>query len=776
MNHRAITIRDPLPQKIESTRSHEETHASPTVFAPKAQPGAAQMLNAPLERSRESPSGAPPRPAPTSAPMSLTVTGRARSHAVRAGDRGLAALPARRLGKIDVVASFSRRAIVGLAALLAPTIATFALLAASSWTGAASSSAAQTPRSGVSTTAAAGGDAGGKTRPTDALGGTRPPDARPSDAPAASTTVGEGPGGRTALTDWTVSPDPGDLGVLLGWPTGDFAGTEVTVPNTVNPAPVKGRVAVPSYEGSVAWYRTTFTAPVTGMYALSFASVSYVAEAWLDGQPLGSHIGFDLPFELRSELSAGTHTLVVRVDWRDPLVQTHQGFYRTWFNFGGIDGLVTVRELGASELSNPTIQTTLTPDTPRAQTATVALSVDVRNDGPTRTIAPEGSLSRAGRTISFSFPAQLVAAEQTVRMSATVTVPEPALWAPGSPSLYDLTLAVAGESSYTANVGLRQLTWSGERMYLNGQPLRLHGASIQMEAPGRGEALGPAEEAALVQELQAIGANATRCQHPLPASMLERLDAAGIMVWQGIGPNDPSGDWTGITPTLAERAQEDVRTAAMTEQLHPSVIAWNLTNELAGNGHPGGQAQYVEQAAQWLHSYDPGRVVAVDVWGLHPPKIAGALYRYVDAVSETDYSGWYQGVHYTAKRIRAFIHERLAAMHRTFAGKIQLISEFGAEANTLNKPSRPGGYAFQSHLLAQHISIYEADLQLSGMLIWVLRDFAENPTYNGGSVRAELPHVKLIEGINGKGLFDYAGQPKPAASVVARLFKALPAV
>jgi beta-glucuronidase len=590
------------------------------------------------------------------------------------------------------------------------------------------------------------------------------------------TDLGEGPGGRVALTGWTMSPDPGDLGVLGGWPAGGFGGAAVALPNTVNPDPVKGRAAIPSYEGSVAWYRTTFTAPTAGTYAVSFQSVSYVAEVWLDGQPLGSHVGFDLPFELRSALAAGTHTLVVRVDWRDPLVQTHGGFHRTWFNFGGLDGPVSVREVGASELTDPTIQTTLTPDSLHAQTATVALSVNVRNDGPTRTIAPEGTLSRPGQAIAVSFPPQVVGAEQTVRMSATATVPAPAEWAPGSPNLYALTLTVPGESSYTANVGLRQLTWSGERMYLNGQRLRLHGASIQMEAPGHGEALGPAEEAGLVRELQAIGANATRSQHPLPASMLERLDAAGIMVWQGIGPNDPSGDWTGTTPALAERADEDVRTAAAAEQLHPSVVAWNLTNEMAGNGHPGGQVQYVETMAQWLHAYDPGRMVAVDVWGLYPPAHAGPLYRYVDAVSETDYSGWYQGVHDKPKRLARFIHERLRAMNRTFAGKVQLISEFGAEANALNKPRRPGGYAYQSHLLAQHIALYEADPALSGMLVWVLRDFAETPTYYGGSVLGELPHVKLIEGINGKGLFDYAGHPKPAERVVARLFRALPGV
>ncbi len=592
--------------------------------------------------------------------------------------------------------------------------------------------------------------------------------------------LGEGPGGRVALTSWTLRRDPHDLGLLRGWPAGGFAGAPVSVPDVVNPVPVKGRVAIPSYEGSVAWYRTTFTAPTTGTYAVDFQSANYLAEVWIDGRPVGSHVGFYLPFELRDTLAAGPHTLVVRVDWRDPLLQTHEGFHRAWFNFGGLNGAVSVRELGASELSDPTLQTTLTPDVGGGDAspsqATVQLSVAVRNDGPTRTIAPEGTLSRPGQTIPVSFTPQLVGSEQTVTISATATVTAPALWSPESPNLYELTLAVPGESSYTAHVGLRQLTWGAGRMYLNGQPLTLHGASLQAEAPGHGDALGPAEEDTLVEELKEIGANAARTQHPLPASLLERLDAAGIMVWQGVGPLDPSGDWTGVTPALAERAREDVRTTAQADQLHPSIIAWNLTNEMARNGHPGGQAQYVEAMAQWLHAYDPGRMVAVDVWGEHPPRHAGPLYRDVDAVSETDYSGWYEGIHDTTAQLRGLIRRRLAAMNATFAGKVQIISEFGAEANALNRPRRPGGYAFQTRLLTQHIALYEADPALSGMLIWVLRDFALTPTYYGGSVRASAPHIKLVEGILGKGLFDYAGHPKPAERVVARLFKALPGV
>ncbi len=52
------------------------------------------------------------------------------------------------------------------------------------------------------------------------------------------------------------------------------------------------------------------------------------------------------------------------------------------------------------------------------------------------------------------------------------------------PNLYQLELAVAGESSYSARVGLRQLTWHGRDVFLNGRRLLLHGATIQEDVPG----------------------------------------------------------------------------------------------------------------------------------------------------------------------------------------------------------------------------------------------------------------------------------------------------
>src|SRR5262249_39064451 len=147
---------------------------------------------------------------------------------------------------------------------------------------------------------------------------------------------------------------------------------------------------------------------------------------------------------------------------------------------------------------------------------------------------------------------------------------------------------------------------------------------------------------------------------------------------------------------LANNAVQQVRTAVLAEQLHPSIVAWNLADEVANNGFDGFEVQYVQSSARWLHARDPTRPVAVDGWGDHPPSQAGTLYDHVDAISETDYTGWYDSPSASAARQVGMMRSRLAKMERTFPGRVIVVSEFGAESNTLNAPSSPGGFSFQA--------------------------------------------------------------------------------
>ncbi len=203
--------------------------------------------------------------------------------------------------------------------------------------------------------------------------------------------------------------------------------------------------------------------------------------------------------------------------------------------------------------------------------------------------------------------------------------------------------------------------------------------------------------------------------------------------------------WYSTTPKLTAEAEQQVRTAATAAALHPSIFAWNLVDEVARNGRDEAEVRYVRDSTRWLHANDPGRLVAVDIWGRDPPD-----------------------------RLAARMRARLTAMERTFPAKVLVISEFGAESNTLNKPGKPGSYGFQAQLLANHIRVYSATPNLTAMLVWVLRDYPLTPSFSGGSIHRVIKHLHLIEGLNQKGLFTYSGVAKPAAAAVGSLFKALP--
>jgi beta-galactosidase/beta-glucuronidase len=156
---------------------------------------------------------------------------------------------------------------------------------------------------------------------------------------------------------------------------------------------------------------------------------------------------------------------------------------------------------------------------------------------------------------------------------------------------------------------------------------------------------------ALVRNLRGLQANATRAQHPLSPALMERLDAAGILVWMGVGPSTLRA----LDVARAEaRRQSRERVRASLEQLqpHPSLLAWNLANEVAGQGHPAGQAPYIDAVARELKRRDPGRLVALDIWGSHPPREPGPMYANIDVLGWTNYLGWYDDTFVEGRRAR----------------------------------------------------------------------------------------------------------------------------
>jgi hypothetical protein len=587
-------------------------------------------------------------------------------------------------------------------------------------------------------------------------------------ASAALLQTGGGPAGSAVvpLDRWRYRADPSDRGARDGWARGGWRGRPVLVPYSPNARAISGPAGARGYAGSVGWFARRIDAPLAGVYAIAFESAHFRATVFVDGRRVREHVGAYEPFTARAKLARGRHAIVVRVDWRDPVAQAAAGWARGWFNFGGLNRPVTLERLGRTEIGRPALRTRLLG----GGRARVGIAVRVRNRAAAaRTLHLRGVLRHGDTTIPLDFAARGVGAGAVRTMRAAATIDAPALWSPADPQRYELRIDDPGEATLQGKVGLREIAWGADGLRLNRRRLVLRGAALPPDARGRGDAMTPGDEARVVADLRAVGANATRSQLPLSQSMLDRLDAAGILVWQVVGPWEPAGRWRADTPARIAAARDRALRTVEAQQAHAAIVAWTLANEVSGEGQPG-EREYIAQTVPRLHGLDPTRPVAVDIWGSRLTQIGGPPFSGLDAIGMTDYVGWYDDAGLDAAGQAAVTQERLRRLRSLFAGKPLVMTELGAAGSDRSAPSAFGGRRFQADLLARRIRALRDDPALSGTIVWSLRDYALRPDFRGGSVLERRPDLKLRPGLNEKGLYDYAGRPKPALAAVRQAF------
>lgn len=579
--------------------------------------------------------------------------------------------------------------------------------------------------------------------------------AAPADAPAPSERAlyTDAPNGLFLLdSGWTTRSDPRDVGVRSGWQhEGASDGFQpVSVPNAFN----AGDLSRTSFKGRVQWYRVSFTRPelkdATG-WRVRFESVNVGATVWLNGTEIGRHRGAYLPFELPADaLRPGTNELVVRVDSRGnagdlPPANRERG----WWNYGGILREVYLRAVREFDLAD--LRVRATPGAP----AHAELSATVRNTAPTArpltmTINVRGPNGFAYSTVDSEGPVEAGGAKE---VTASFDIPNPQLWTPDTPGLYELTVDVPGGQRTTAHFGIRE--WSvddGGRLRLNGERLVLRGASFHEQTAGGGAALTPGDRDTLVRELEQIGANFARQHYPPHPALLEAFDREGIVYWEQI-PVWRVRDTQLRRASFRATALSALRHAILRDRNHASVAAWSVSNETLRGAS--GEVAYFRAARDLVSQLDPTRLLAADK-SLRPLDDLPRSYRLLDAIGLNEYVGWYGG---RASELPG----NLAVAHRRFPGQALVITEFGAEANRPGSARRKGTYAFQSSFLQKHLNVFDRSPYLSGALVWALRDFAVRPGWTGGNPHPRPPVLF-------KGLFKQSGAAKPAVAVVKRRF------
>jgi beta-glucuronidase len=289
--------------------------------------------------------------------------------------------------------------------------------------------------------------------------------------------------------------------------------------------------------------------------------------------------------------------------------------------------------------------------------------------------------------------------------------------------------------------------------------------------PGSGAALTRADMDRIVADLKALGANVTRAHYLLNDRLLDRLDRAGIMVWNQapIWQRDARAHilWE---PKERERALLTVRRTVTAARSHASVLTHSVANELTFTpDEKPGTRRFLLEAQEQARDIDPTLPISLDIKG-RPGYGEQFTYHSFDIIGLNQYFGWYRWVA-DFSLLEPFILE----LRDHYPTKAIVMTEWGAEARPELAEAPPdlmGGYPFQTFHVERTIDVIDRSPVLSGAIYWTLREFEINPGWQGGAGRRAPQYEPNTR--HHKGLMTYEGERKPAFDVLSERFRAIP--
>jgi beta-glucuronidase len=569
--------------------------------------------------------------------------------------------------------------------------------------------------------------------------------------------------------EWLYRADPGAVGVAQGFWRNVAASdgwSQVTVPNSFN----AGDLSSPSMTGSVGWYRRDFTLPAKAFpsfvarreqhWIVRFESVNYRATVWLNGRRIGTHAGASIPFELNlTNLRSGVNRLVVRVDDRRGPADLPPGPGGGWWNFGGLNREVYLRAVPRDDLSSVLV----TPQVPCPTcTATVTATATVRNlTGESQTVSVR---ARYGSTSVLVGP-HVLPPRGTWTARAQIRVPRPRLWSPDHPNLYRAIVTLSDSrgrtlTGYTTESGIRKIAVTANgRLTLNGRVLDLRGVNIHEQDVRLGAALDPAHLRRLVAWARTVGATMIRAHYPLSPLIEELADRQGVLLWNEIPVYQNANTYLGRAG-WRKTALTYLRTDVLTNENHPSILAWSIGNELA-TPPPSAEAGYITAAAGVIHSLDPTRpaTIALSNW---PGVACQSAYAPLDMLGVNEYIGWFDAGGGSTDD-RDVLSPWLDGLRACYPKKALMITEFGFEGNRHGPIEERGTYEFQADNAGFHLGVFASKSWLSGALWFAMQTFAAHPGWGGGDPWPDPPFVQ-------KGTWDQFGQPTPLLPVLSGLY------
>ena len=373
--------------------------------------------------------------------------------------------------------------------------------------------------------------------------------------------------------EWEFEKDPGNSGLAQRFYNREKLSGTILVPFA--PESSLSGIGDIDFMQSV-WYRRAFAVPrgwrEGGRVLLHFGAVDYRAEVWVNGKEAGCHVGGYTPFvlDVTELLRDGENALVVSAfdDTRSRLQPSGKQSDR-YENYG----CMYTRSTGIW-------QTVWLEHVPDVYIRKLRLTPDVDNECLHILALLNADAGGRELTAQVGFDGQGVSA---ARARATGTyvqlmlpVPNPRLWGPGEPQLYDLALRI-GDDHVESYFGMRKVELKNGAILINGVPVFQRLVLDQGYYP-EGIYTAPSDEA-LKRDIDlsmAAGFNGARLHMKIfEPRLLYHADRKGYLLWGeypnwGLDETDPRA-LLSILPEWLEALERDYN--------HPAIVGWCPFNE-----------------------------------------------------------------------------------------------------------------------------------------------------------------------------------------------------
>jgi beta-glucuronidase len=571
---------------------------------------------------------------------------------------------------------------------------------------------------------------------------------------------------------WRFRFDPAAEGTAGRWWARPLPGSrEMPVPASYNDLVTDP--AERDYVGDV-WYQRDVWVPASWQgrrIVLRCDAATHHGTMWAGAEQVAEHTGGYTPFEaditalarlgepLRVTVRVGNEltldTIPPGVISARPGGHRAQRYFHDFYNYAGLHRSVWLYTTPPSFIDGVVVRTDFDPQSGRGLVRYQAEAVDDR-----------GAYGAALTSAMLRDADGTVVARATGR-AGELPVPSARPWHPGDPYLYRLDLT-HGEDEYSLPVGIRTVRVAGDRLLLNGQPVRLRGFGMHEDGALRGKGHDDARMVRDFALLRWIGANSFRTSHyPYAEEVLDYADRQGLLVigeTPAVGLHlslghmgDPGArtfgpDRIGAGAAAAHRAA--IGELITRDRNHPCVIAWSIANE-PDTAEEAARPYFAPLVAA-ARELDPTRPVCFANVATAPPD-ADVVTDLFDLICVNRYFGWYADGGDLAAAERN-LEEELRAWARH--GKPIVVTEFGADAlpGLHALPATMWSEDYQVALIAASLRVFRRIPEVIGEHVWNFADFAT----------AQAVHRP---GGNHKGVFTRDRQPKAAAWLLRELWR-----